>query len=450
MLIKNELSDDEDEFVKKQQIYSEFSQQKSDAKIDIDFFRKSFVQKVQMLNSEDGKDVFDSILFFNQFILLAKNRDLVEFFLSCTNSFTTIINIFMNDDIPFVIEASLELITNIMTFVKIDISSSEIPSIVDRILFLFTYGIPPLSKKILNFMIIMNTNELFCQLMIERGAFELSHHLIMGESALDKNHYELESEAFCGLLNFPFNSDCLLFILIQIECYLVHSSTQVKINALSMIAKLDEHKVPTSFLLRFVEYIIPMSAARKKLLDPLVRILATINDDDFLKEIFILDFRNNLAFQCIDKRLSSKIRTSIYKLFLRATSFFSPTPDDLIFVPAMTDSIESYKERKASFKLIAAACQSTQFAVDLAQVGFERLLFYSLDDYMTGLSKTVFKILELIAIAFEKIGWNLQEIVYYHEISEKLAELKLSEEFSSPKRQAMIEHLQNYYFESTE
>ncbi|KAK8863717.1 hypothetical protein M9Y10_011407 [Tritrichomonas musculus] len=418
-----------------------------ETELNFDFYRKHFVSMVQKLYSEKFREVVRSLRFFKSYVLLAKNRNLVEYFLKFTGSLRQIVTLFLEHDVPLVTEEALDLLLCIIIFVPVDFNPQILSEIAKRCVYLFSYGIYSLNLLLLDFIYrVCQQNKSFGHLIIENDAFDKSMDFILADCANINKLIRKECRAFDALLDQKFDPLFIPDVILKIDVYFNYKSDFSHLAALSMLEKMLNHGLNLSEHPLLANNLINLTAAPQKVLLQLLKTISKIKDKNIISHLMrCKDFRNNLAIQCYDMKVGVKARAKIFKLFANYISFFQPDIKEIIVIAALKCSFSSYIEKKNIFNYFIKICEINKpFAIDFGFAGGLSILSASLVDSSGEINQKIFNLLGLIGHAFLVAGRDLRKVPDYFLIAETLSELNLMPDDDI--NHDIISGLQKYYY----
>ena len=306
------------------EIMSDFEGEIKETDIDLDFYRKHFLSMLRMLDSENFKDIIVSLHFFKSYVLLAKNRDLVEYFLKYTGSLGQIIELFLYHEVPLVVE------------------------IAEKCVCLFSDGTYSLNILLLDFIYhVCQRNKSFCHLIIDNDAFYKSSDFLLGDCDNPKKLIKKECRTFDILLDEIFNEDIIPYVILKICIFLDYRYQFSRFAGLSMLEKMLGYGLNLADYPDIIDNFIELTAAPKKVLLQLIKTIMKIQDKEIITHLITnKDFRNNLSIQCLYMLKGSKVRAKIYKLFTKFINFYQPNVDDIIVLAGIQGTVSSYIEKK--------------------------------------------------------------------------------------------------------
>lgn len=432
-----EIMDDMDEPMKKEDL-------------NLDFFRKHFQSMVQNLSSTNYEDVVVSIRFFKSYVLLAKNRDFVEYFLRYTGSLGKIITLFLEHEVPLVVEEALDLLLCIYMFVPIEFSPVDLKLIAKQCVYLFSNGTYSLNLLLLDFIYhVCQRNNNFNHLIIENDAFEKSIDFLLGDCEDSTKLIKKECRTFNVLVEQIFDEEFVPDVIFKICVYFDYGYEFSQCTALSMLEKLLYHGLNLADYPFLIQNFIQLTSSSEKILQQFIKTFLKIKDKEIVSRLVEnKDFRNNLAIRCIEMKDGSKTRAKIFKLFTKVLSFYKPEPRGIIIVAAFQGSLLSFIEKKYIFGYFAKLCKDMKFAFEFALAGALTLLSYSIADATGEISDKIFRILQLIGHSFCNMGHDLRQVQDYETIALHLSELSADKE--ADVNHDMVAELQKFYYNEEE
>lgn len=415
--------------------------------LNLDFYRKHFSLMIQNLTSENYEKIVISIHFFKSYVILAKNRDFVEYFLRYSGSLGHIITLFLKHEVPLVVEESLDLLLCIYMYVSIDFNPKDLEEIAERCVYLFSNGTYSLNILLLDFIYhVCQRESNFSHLIIENDAFDKSIVFLLGDCDKPTKLIKRECRTFDTLIDQPFDENFIPDVMLKIFVYFDYPYNFSHCTALSMLGKMIDHGLNISdYPSIYREIFVKLSAAPQKVLLQLLKTIQKIKDKSVINDIISCeDFRNNLAIQCIDMKVGSKARAKIFKLFAKYVSLYRPEPRGIIIVAAFQSSLSSYIEKRHVFNYFDKLCENGEFAIEFAFAGALTLLSYSLADAAGEVADKIFNILGLIGHSFFVAGRDLRCAQDYETIAIRLSELNGDED--ADVNHETISALQKFYY----
>lgn len=428
------------------EIMSDFEGEIKETDIDLDFYRKHFLSMLRMLDSENFKDIIVSLHFFKSYVLLAKNRDLVEYFLKYTGSLGQIIELFLYHEVPLVVEEALDLLLCIYIYVPIDFNPQVLEEIAEKCVCLFSDGTYSLNILLLDFIYhVCQRNKSFCHLIIENDAFYKSSDFLLGDCDNPKKLIKKECRTFDILLDEIFNEDIIPYVILKICIFLDYRYQFSRFAGLSMLEKMLGYGLNLADYPDIIDNFIELTAAPKKVLLQLIKTIMKIQDKEIITHLITnKDFRNNLSIQCLYMLKGSKVRAKIYKLFTKFINFYQPNVDDIIVLAGIQGTVSSYIEKKNIFNYFVKLCESHDFAINFGFAGALTALAFCMSDSSDDIIEKIFNILGLIGHAFYVRGKDLRQVQDYDIIAQALSELNGSDD--NDINHEMITELQKFYY----
>ncbi|OHS94110.1 hypothetical protein TRFO_11383 [Tritrichomonas foetus] len=374
-------------------------------------YHQYFHDMMELLTSEDPEELHTAITFFKHYIQLSKNHQLAEYFLKYTNSLGRIIEIFLENEYPIVIEDSLDLLYYLYLFIPINLNTNALEKIAERVVYLFSYGIFSLAVLLLNFIeTLCNQNESFCQMLFRCDVFENAYELVMGELDDVDELVEAQGRAFYAITRVKFDEKYIPDVISRIAIFFGLNNASVHYYGLLMLTRMLEYGLDISQFEFFIENFVTFSAASKKVLMELLNLIPKIRDQEYIRKILCEDFVNNLSVQCWEKRTHSRVRAAIFRFFRKISPIFRPNDvDNLLIVAAVHSLTKSFREVKQSVLLLTCYCQGDlNFAIKLGFTGIMLVLGTSLADNKSVLNDLIFDLLGYIGHAAVVLNIDLR------------------------------------------
>ena len=372
--------------------------------LDGEFFNKM----VYHLVSDDVEEIKEGLFFFNNYVRLAKDHQLVEYFLKYSGSLGQIITLFLENEYPEVTELSLELLNNIILFVPISFNPNVLRRIATHCVYLFAHGIFSLAIVLLDFIgTLALQSEVFCQTMFEEGAlieiYELEHCdqddplLLMNKTAM----------AFHNLLTFKIDlkyADDVAEIILLFFKWNTKKTTRYGILMLNRLLDFGVHISEYPFLIDPLSLVsVHHDGTTLKLLLRLIIRICSINKDFGVSVCQNNNFIANLSIQVLEKRTHEKGRSSILRFFRKISDYIFPKIDDLPIVAAMKGIASlniSFRQKKQIYKYFLKLCQDN--SVITLQIGDSGILYalaLNIQEEMNELNEYILNIAYLIGQA---------------------------------------------------